>query len=116
MRKRPQRGTWGLAICRLDEQAAVAIRPPAPPDMTRGGGSVGAASVEEMEPRPLGQEPRLGQLMAIGGAPSLDLPDGGGLADDVEHLRTARAKMRFSCTMPCPFRTPSGNELENKRL
>lgn len=83
--------------------------------MTRGGGSVGAASVEEMEPRPLGQEPRLGQLMAIGRAPSLDLPDGGGLADNVEHLRTTKAKIRFSCTMLCPFRTPSGSELENKR-
>ena len=50
--------------------------------MTRGGGSVGAANVEQMEPRPLRQEPRLGQVIAIGGAPSLDLPDGGGLTDD----------------------------------
>lgn len=81
--------------------------------MTRGGGSVGAANVEQMEPRPLRQEPRLGQVIAIGGAPSLDLPDGGGLTDDVEHLSTARAKIRFSCTMPCPFRTPSGNKSMN---
>lgn len=80
--------------------------------MASGGGGVGAANVEQVEPRPWGQEPRLGQVRAIGGAPSLDLPDGGGLTDDVEHLRTARAKIRFSCTMPGPFRKPGNKSMD----
>lgn len=85
-------------------------RTTSPPNMARGGGSVGAANVEQVEPHPRGQEPRPGQVRAIGGAPSLDFPDEGSLADDVEHLRTARAKIRFSCTMLGPFRKPSGNK------
>lgn len=80
------------------QDRGAAILPRAPPNMPRGRGGVRAASLEEMEPRILNQEPRLGQVMAIGWTPSLDLPDGGDLAEDVERLSIARTRIRFSCT------------------
>lgn len=85
---------WGWLICRPGERAAGAVSP----NVIRGRGSVETASLEETEPCILGQEPRLGQVMAIDWAHTMDFPDGGDLPENRKQLSISRTKIGFSCT------------------
>lgn len=96
--RRGHRGVPGAGYLQPDEQAA--IHPTISPSQHGPRqGRAEAVSLGEREPPVQGQEASLGQAMAIPWAPSMALPDGCDLAEDVGQLGIyCRANMRFSCS------------------